>query len=128
MSRTLRTLRFVALTLVALSIGLTISVNTMRPAYAATMTMCQHTTSIASLRACILHCDTMGYITDHALTEALLYGVDSAQTAVDQGWTDAALTNLQIVGTILQVESGHRILAVHAMDMLKLDQAIMQSI
>ena len=104
MKRGLLVLTVVALSLLAVS-----------PVLAHEDTGCAHdTTTIASLRECVVHAREMGHIDSDRVAQNLLKKLDKAQASLDSGKVNSAIGKLEGFVETVQEQSGEHIEAMHA--------------
>ncbi len=100
------------------------------PASAETMADCPHPmeATIQSLRDCVQHAAANGWITDPGVTASLLYKLDAAQAALQNGQRVTAVYILQSFILQVQALSGVQIDATHAAHIVMHAQMVIQAI
>jgi hypothetical protein len=76
---------------------------------------CAHdATTIASLRACVLHARDLGHIDSERVAQSLLKKLDKAQANLDRGKVDDAIDKLEDFVNKVEDQSGKHIDPMHA--------------
>ena len=118
MKRGLLVLTVVALSLLAVS-----------PALAHEDTGCAHdTTTIASLRECVVHAREMGHIDSDQLAQNLLKKLDKAQAYLDRGKVEKAIDKLEDFVEQVEEQSGRHIDPMHAEHLIEHAQMVIAAL
>jgi len=114
---------FVVLTFIALSL------IAARPALAQAEDVCPHdAATVESLRECVQHASTHGFIDNAGVTRSLLAKLDAAQAAVDRGQPSLAVNILKAFVQAVEAQSGQHIAPEHAGRLVEHAQLVIQAL
>ena len=106
-----------------------LSLLTVSPALAQEDMGCAHdTTTIASLRECVVHAREMGHIDSDRVAQKLLKKLDQAQAKLNNGKVEAAIEKLEGFIEIVQEQSGKHIDPMHAEHLIQHAQLVIATL
>lgn len=123
-----RRLIVVALALFALVAFVGFNLLTTGTARAQTTDDCVHTPTIDSLKICVEHAASQGFIDNQGITNSLLVKLDAAQAALDRGQTSVAINSLQAFINEVQAQAGKHIKQPHAGHLVEHAQMVIQAL
>ena len=98
------------------------------PVQAASMTQCQPVATLSSLKACVHHAAQVGGITSAHVTHTLLEQVKSAQEAVEDHHSGAAIERLEQFMHEVRVQTGVSIQPDHAAHLIMHAQLVINAL
>jgi len=123
-----RRLIVVAVALFALVAFVGFNLLTTGTARAQTTDDCVHAPTIDSLKICVEHAASQGFIDNQGVTNSLLAQLDTAQAALDRGQTSVAINTLQAFINEVQAQAGKHIDQPHAGHLVEHAQLVIQAL
>jgi predicted negative regulator of RcsB-dependent stress response len=89
--------RLIVITMALFALGAFVGFNLLTPGTARAQTTddCVHAPTIDSLKICVEHAASQGFIDNQGITNSLLAKLDAAQAAFDRGQNSVAINKLQ---------------------------------
>jgi len=117
-------MRFVLIAIAVVTLSLGVAV----PARAEDMMHCDHSSTIASLRACVQHALQEGHIDNQGIARSLIAKLDAAQSAYDQGQNAVAIRILEAFVQEVTALAGQSIISDHAAHLVEHAQMVIQAL
>jgi predicted negative regulator of RcsB-dependent stress response len=122
--------RLIVITMALFALGAFVGFNLLTPGTARAQTTddCVHAPTIDSLKICVEHAASQGFIDNQGITNSLLAKLDAAQAAFDRGQNSVAINKLQAFINEVRAQAGKHIKQPHAGHLIEHAQMVIQAL